>query len=120
MASGAAEGFFRYLYDGCLSGADTGIERRPYHRNCRCALHNKSKESCPHGMPKSKNVSYPIRRSWSEGCLALALGSAPASCQSSPSSSPSLQIGRSTQQFGLYSNGDEQLHLSRSSSSSKI
>ncbi|KAJ9163010.1 hypothetical protein P3X46_022732 [Hevea brasiliensis] len=112
MATGAADGFFRYVYDGCLSGGDTGIERRPYHRNCRCALHNNSKDSCPHGMSKCKNVSYPVRRSWSEGCLALA---AAASCHSSPSSS-CLQMGRRTQQLGLCSD-DEQTQLSTSSSS---
>ncbi|KAJ8753198.1 hypothetical protein K2173_017787 [Erythroxylum novogranatense] len=85
MATGAADGFFRYVYDGCLSGGDMGIERRPYHRNCQCALH-KNRENCPHAIHKSKNVKYPIRRSWSEGCLALA-----AYCHPSPSSSPSMQ-----------------------------
>ncbi|KDP38621.1 hypothetical protein JCGZ_03974 [Jatropha curcas] len=104
MAAGAADGFFRYAYDGCLSGVDTGIGRRPYHRNCRCALHNKSKENCPHGFSKCKNVSYPIRRSWSEGCLALV---AAASCHSSASSSPSLQIARSSTQLGLCNDLDE-------------
>ncbi|CAI0395130.1 unnamed protein product [Linum tenue] len=42
MASGsaAADGFFRnWVFEGSLSGADYGIERRPYHRNCKCALH---------------------------------------------------------------------------------
>ncbi|KAF9662802.1 hypothetical protein SADUNF_Sadunf18G0092200 [Salix dunnii] len=51
MATGSADGFFRYVYDGCLSGSDMGIDRRPYHRNCRCALH-KSKENCPHALPR--------------------------------------------------------------------
>ncbi|XVF34483.1 hypothetical protein REPUB_Repub18cG0062600 [Reevesia pubescens] len=84
MAAGAADGLFRSIYEGCISGCDIGIERRPYHRNCRCALHDKSRGNCPHASPKSKNVSYPIRRAWSEGCLAMAA----ASCHSSPSSSP--------------------------------
>ncbi|WCJ30053.1 hypothetical protein M5689_011637 [Euphorbia peplus] len=87
MGSGAADGFFRYVYDGCLSGGDMGIERRPYHRNCQCALHNKSREDCPHRMPKTKTVKYPMRRAWSEGCLAMAAGGG-SSCHTSPSSSP--------------------------------
>ncbi|KAJ8768140.1 hypothetical protein K2173_021080 [Erythroxylum novogranatense] len=85
MAAGAADGFFRYVGEGCLFGGDMGIERRPYHRNCQCALH-KNRKNCSHGTSNSKNVSYPIRRSWSEGSLALT-----ASCHSSPSSSPSMQ-----------------------------
>ncbi|PON67136.1 hypothetical protein TorRG33x02_237090 [Trema orientale] len=95
MASGAAaaEGFLRCIYEGCISGCDTAIERRPYHRNCGCALHSsgKKKSQCPHGLPKSKNVSYPIRRAWSEGSLSLmaAASASSSSAQSSPSSSPS-------------------------------
>ncbi|KAG6740924.1 hypothetical protein POTOM_056395 [Populus tomentosa] len=58
MAAGSADGFFRHVYDGCLSGGDMGIDRRPYHRNCRCALH-KSKENCPHALPRWKSTSTP-------------------------------------------------------------
>jgi hypothetical protein len=96
MATGSADGFFRHVYDGCLSSGDMGIDRRPYHRNCRCALH-KSKDNCPHALPRCKNVSYPIKRSWSDGSLALMIAnSSSSSCHSSPSSSPSLQAGKST------------------------
>ncbi|CAL1358925.1 unnamed protein product [Linum trigynum] len=77
MASGsaAADGFFRnWVFEGSLSGADYGIERRPYHRNCKCALHEKSRDGGGGGScGNCKNtVSYKIRRSWSEGSLALA------------------------------------------------
>ncbi|KAE8657924.1 Zinc finger protein, putative isoform 1 [Hibiscus syriacus] len=80
-----ADGFLRsLLYEGCISGCDVGIERRPYHRNCRCAFHDKSLAgNCSGAFPKSKKVSYPIRRSWSEGCLAMATASL---VHSSPSS----------------------------------
>ncbi|KAK8545171.1 hypothetical protein V6N13_066468 [Hibiscus sabdariffa] len=87
MAAGAADGLFRSLYEGCISGSNTGIEHRPYHRNCRCALHDKSQGNCPHPFPKSKSLSYPIRRAWSEGNLAMAAVST-SSCHSSPSLSP--------------------------------
>ncbi|KAJ1436965.1 hypothetical protein SESBI_03800 [Sesbania bispinosa] len=86
MASGAAaDGLFRPIYEGCISGYDHGVERRPYHRNCGCALHSKSKKSCTHKLPRYNNVSYPMRRAWSEGSLVMA---AAASAHSSPSSSP--------------------------------
>ncbi|KAM1046500.1 uncharacterized protein LOC126614059 isoform X1 [Malus sylvestris] len=87
-AGAAADGLFRCVYEGCLSELDIGVERRPYHRNCGCALHNKSpNKQCTHGGPKSKKVSYPLRRAWSEGNLAL-VASAGSSVHSSPSSSP--------------------------------
>ncbi|OIW10376.1 hypothetical protein TanjilG_28127 [Lupinus angustifolius] len=79
----AADGFFRPIYDGCLSGFDQCIERRPYHRNCSCALHSKSRNLCAHKL-LGNNVTYPMRRAWSDGSL-LVLA---ASNYSSPSNSP--------------------------------
>ncbi|CAJ1944745.1 unnamed protein product [Sphenostylis stenocarpa] len=73
MATGGAtpDGLFWSVYEGCISGYDNCVERRPYHRNCGCALHNKSLH-CTHKLPRSNNVSYPMRRAWSEGSLVLA------------------------------------------------
>lgn len=81
----AADGLFRPIYEGCISGHDHGVERRPYHRNCGCALHSNNK-SCRHRMPRCNNVSYPMRRAWSEGSLLVL--SANSSAHSSPSTSP--------------------------------
>ncbi|KAL7093374.1 hypothetical protein ACP275_11G037100 [Erythranthe tilingii] len=82
MATGAAgDGLIWGMFEGCISGGDMGIQRRPYHKNCTCALHN-SGGHCSH-TSRHKNISYPIRRSWSEGSLALIGNSSP-----SPSSSP--------------------------------
>ncbi|CAH8387017.1 unnamed protein product [Eruca vesicaria subsp. sativa] len=69
----AADGIFRSIFEGCISGLDSAIERRPYHKNCDCALHDGAKKSqnqrrkpCRrHGS--SESISFPIRRSWSEG-----------------------------------------------------
>ncbi|KAK7329987.1 hypothetical protein VNO77_24171 [Canavalia gladiata] len=73
MASGAVpDGLFWSVYEGSISGYDNCIERRPYHRNCGCALHNKSFKNCTHKLPMCNSVSYPIRRAWSEGSLVLA------------------------------------------------
>ncbi|KAG2332034.1 hypothetical protein Bca52824_003214 [Brassica carinata] len=66
----AADGIFRCIFEGCISGIDSAIERRPYHKNCDCALHDgagkRQRKSCRrHGS--SESISFPIRRSWSEG-----------------------------------------------------
>ncbi|KAK7281495.1 hypothetical protein RIF29_09546 [Crotalaria pallida] len=108
MATGAgADGLFRPIYEGCISGYDHCVERRPYHRNCSCALHSKSRNICSHKLP-GKNVTYPMRRAWSEGSL-LVLA---ASNNSSPSSSPALTNGVRSQQLGLLDEDKEEEHKS--------
>ncbi|KAL1194861.1 hypothetical protein V5N11_020076 [Cardamine amara subsp. amara] len=92
MATGA-DGIFRNIFEGCISSCDSTIQRRPYHKNCSCALHERSHGSgsttpCRHG--RSEIVWFPIRRSWSEGnsmALHLASSSSSSNLQSLPSSS---------------------------------
>ncbi|KAK4257497.1 hypothetical protein QN277_007075 [Acacia crassicarpa] len=91
----AADGVFRCLLEGSISSFDNGIERRPYHRNCGCALHNGNISTAKVPICTCGNVSYPIRRSWSEGSLVIA---ASCSAHSSPSSSPAA--GRPPLGFG--------------------
>ncbi|KAI3680628.1 hypothetical protein L6452_35401 [Arctium lappa] len=68
MAIGAAgDGMFQRLYGGCISTDEMVVRRRPYHSNCNCALHKYSGGG--HCSPVGK-VSYPMRRSWSEGSMA--------------------------------------------------
>ncbi|KAM1706233.1 hypothetical protein EV1_027891 [Malus domestica] len=87
-AGAAADKLFRCVYEGCISGSDIGVERHPYHHNCGCVLHNKSRnKQCTHGGPKSKKVSYPLRRAWNEGNLSL-VAFAGSSVHFSSSSSP--------------------------------
>lgn len=79
MASGATgDAMFHGIYGGCISGDDLGVQRRPYHHNCSCALHNVIGGHCSHVA----KVSYPFRRSYSEGSLSAMKSNA------SPSSSP--------------------------------
>ncbi|KAK2396619.1 hypothetical protein QL285_058265 [Trifolium repens] len=88
--AGAADGFLRPIYEGSISGYDHSVERRPYHRNCGCVLHSKSKKSpCTHKLPimTCNKIKYPMRRAWSEGNLALSVSSSH-SHSPSPSSSP--------------------------------
>ncbi|KNA16921.1 hypothetical protein SOVF_084810 [Spinacia oleracea] len=85
MAStGVGDGglLFRGFFEGSISGSHFEIDKRPYHKNCTCALHGSSgTANCPHQKPPK--VSYPIKRSWSEGSLAMY-----SSLNPSPSSSP--------------------------------
>ncbi|KAL3824577.1 hypothetical protein ACJIZ3_020606 [Penstemon smallii] len=123
MATGAAgDGFLRGVFEGCLSGGDMGIQRRPYHKNCKCALHDSRAHCTRHS--RHNNVSYPIRRAWSESSLAL-MANAPPSGHSSPScaDSPAAQITRTQTQLVLCredeDDGDDEL-LGVSFSISKV
>ncbi|KAL1563467.1 hypothetical protein AAHA92_05930 [Salvia divinorum] len=60
MSSAAAEMMLRCVLEGSLSMCDTDIERRPYHHDCKCALH-KEKGKCSHSAPKQSNVAFPKR-----------------------------------------------------------
>ncbi|KFK30761.1 hypothetical protein AALP_AA6G023000 [Arabis alpina] len=88
MAAGSMDGMFRNIFEGCISSCDSSIERRPYHKNCGCALHERSRGaknpnssgSSPCRHKRSEVVSFPIRRSWSEGnSMALHLTSSSSS-----------------------------------------
>ncbi|CAN8232498.1 unnamed protein product [Cochlearia groenlandica] len=106
MSAGAVDGIFRNIFEGCISSCDAAIERRPYHKNCGCALHERSQggggggkstkqgssPSCRH-HGRSEIVWFPIRRSWSEGnsmALHLASSSSSSNLHSLSSSSSSV------------------------------
>ncbi|KAG6527946.1 uncharacterized protein LOC122043710 [Zingiber officinale] len=79
MAAGAAVGFLRRIFEGCISASFSGIDRRPYHRDCKCALHcRRPRQRC---SPPSA-VSYPVhhRRCHGHG-LRLATSSLSSHCQ---------------------------------------
>ncbi|CAH8277082.1 unnamed protein product [Arabidopsis lyrata] len=93
MAAGSMDGIFRNIFEGCISSCDSSIQRRPYHKNCGCALHERSRGGgsatpCRHG--RSEVIMLPIQRSWSEGnslALHLASSSSSSNLQSISSSS---------------------------------
>ncbi|XP_057751321.1 uncharacterized protein LOC130969559 [Arachis stenosperma] len=107
MASGAAaDGLFRPIFEGSISGFDHCVERRPYHRNCSCALHSKSRNgggACTHKQPWGKNISYPMRRAWSEGSLIMVASSVHSSPSSSPVAAASSSVGLRNYQLGAVS-----------------
>lgn len=58
MATITAEMMLRYVFDGSLSMNDFEIERRPYHRDCKCALHKSKgseRSSCCPGNSRISN-----------------------------------------------------------------
>ncbi|KAB2618846.1 hypothetical protein D8674_014715 [Pyrus ussuriensis x Pyrus communis] len=64
MSSVAVAGMmFQCVFEGSLSMQDTEIERRPYHKNCSCALHSKA-SICSHAC--QGNISFPKKQSWSD------------------------------------------------------
>ncbi|KAF6143692.1 hypothetical protein GIB67_021702 [Kingdonia uniflora] len=93
MASGASRGMLGSIYEGSIVLTDMEIDRRPYHRNCSCALH-KSNGRCYKAFPRERKISYPIRRSWSEGCLSLAASNYNSSSASSSPASVTLGLER--------------------------
>ncbi|KAF9680693.1 hypothetical protein SADUNF_Sadunf06G0148100 [Salix dunnii] len=80
MASGAAEMILKCIFSGSISLSDMEIRRRPYHRNCKCALHN-LKDICSDACPQQRSISFPKKQVRSDHSLSIA-----ASRLSSPSS----------------------------------
>ncbi|XVE71576.1 hypothetical protein DITRI_Ditri10aG0162400 [Diplodiscus trichospermus] len=70
MATGAAEMMLRCVFEGSITMQDSLIERRPYHRNCDCALH-KLKGVFSSACSRSRNLSFPKKQSWDDFSLCL-------------------------------------------------
>ncbi|KAL5839907.1 hypothetical protein ACOSQ4_012515 [Xanthoceras sorbifolium] len=83
MASRAAEIVLGCVFNGSLSLHDLNIERRPYHKNCSCALHD-LKGVCSNTCSKKNNLSFHKKQAWrSENQYSLSLSSSKVSSQSS-------------------------------------
>ncbi|CAL1414868.1 unnamed protein product [Linum trigynum] len=76
MANAIASMLIQCAFDGCsvsISIHDTVIEKRPYHKNCKCALH-KQKGNCSHTRSTQRNVvSFPKKTGG--GSLAMTVSS---------------------------------------------
>ncbi|KAL8497762.1 hypothetical protein ACS0TY_021194 [Phlomoides rotata] len=86
MSTGAADLMFRCVFDASLSLHDMDIERRPYHRNCECALH-KTKGKCTHSASQQRNVAFTRKEIRSKCCYSLSSSSSSKSCYVHHSSS---------------------------------
>ncbi|XVE63590.1 hypothetical protein DITRI_Ditri07aG0032000 [Diplodiscus trichospermus] len=72
MATGAAaEMMLRCVLDGSLVMQEMEVERRPYHRNCSCALHN-LKGVCSSACSRSRNISFSKKKTWNDCSLSMA------------------------------------------------
>ncbi|RWW48379.1 hypothetical protein BHE74_00045546 [Ensete ventricosum] len=61
MATVAGQALLQCVFDRCIAAFDTEVRRRPYHRNCGCALHRSGRS--PEGLPCNGRVSFRIRPS---------------------------------------------------------
>ncbi|KAE8705906.1 putative peptidyl-prolyl cis-trans isomerase [Hibiscus syriacus] len=66
MATGAAAAktMLRCVLAGSLVMREMEVERRPYHKNCSCALHN-LKGTCTSGCSR---VSFSKKKTWRNDC----------------------------------------------------
>ncbi|KAL1372184.1 hypothetical protein HN51_002327 [Arachis hypogaea] len=110
MAATGADGVFRAVYEGCISGYDNCVQRRPYHRNCGCALHNNNnnRKHCSHMLQRCDKVSYPMRRAWSEGNLVMATPPSSSSPSSSHSSSVAAAASGDMPRLSLFKEEEEE------------
>ncbi|KAL4345969.1 hypothetical protein HN51_064114 [Arachis hypogaea] len=59
MATGASQMMMvRGVMEGSISTKDRNVERRPYHKNCGCELHNSNPENgvCP--QQRYRSISF--------------------------------------------------------------
>ncbi|KAK8683028.1 hypothetical protein V6N13_039103 [Hibiscus sabdariffa] len=89
MATGAtAMMMLRCVLEGSLVMHEIEVERRPYHRNCSCALHNLKGVVCS-SSSRARNISFSKKKTWRNDC------SLSTTANSQFSSRSSLVVGRS-------------------------
>lgn len=95
MTTGAAEMMIMMLQCvgvGTMSLEDESIDRRPYHKYCRCALHNLKGRNSSKSCLAHRNISFPIKRS--QSCSSLTMDVSKFGSQgSSVSASPAINTG---------------------------
>ncbi|KAF5180036.1 hypothetical protein FRX31_030380 [Thalictrum thalictroides] len=65
MESGVAGALLQCVYNGSISMFDMEIDRRPYHKNCDCALH-KSKKNSSNQCSHRRKISVPTKQLWKD------------------------------------------------------
>ncbi|KAK3210698.1 hypothetical protein Dsin_015404 [Dipteronia sinensis] len=64
MASGAAEMVLGCVFNRSLSLHELNVERRPYHKNCSCALHDLKGVCSSNTCSKKNNLSFQKTHEW--------------------------------------------------------
>ncbi|GMJ15637.1 hypothetical protein HRI_005232900 [Hibiscus trionum] len=74
MATGAAaaETMLRCVLEGSLLMQEMEVERRPYHRNCSCALHGLKASVCSSACSRTRKISFTKRKTWNDCSLSMA------------------------------------------------
>ncbi|CAN1169858.1 hypothetical protein LINPERHAP2_LOCUS28649 [Linum perenne] len=67
MANAIGNMMVQYVFDGSISFQDNEIRRRPYHRDCECALHEPNR-NCSKILCIQKSLSFPKK---TRGFLAM-------------------------------------------------
>ncbi|KAM7477197.1 hypothetical protein LguiB_024440 [Lonicera macranthoides] len=80
-----AEMMLQYITTGSLSVHNVEVKRRPYHKNCSCALH-KLKGAYSSDCFHQKNIWFKKKNSWKECSLSLDASSLSSLCLQSSSS----------------------------------
>ncbi|CAI9783094.1 unnamed protein product [Fraxinus pennsylvanica] len=89
MATGAAYMMFRCVFEGSLSMCDMDTERRPYHRNCTCALH-KQKGTGSNAISHRRTISFQNKELWNK-CSLISISASTTSSSSSCDGNPSAR-----------------------------
>ncbi|WCJ30059.1 hypothetical protein M5689_011643 [Euphorbia peplus] len=63
MATGAAELLVQYVFDGSITMHDLEVHRRPYHKDCKCALHDLQATFSPNACSQHGTMSFPRKQS---------------------------------------------------------
>lgn len=92
---GASGMMFQCVLEGSISMHDTVIERRPYHKNCNCALHKSKGGVCSNACSQQRTISFPKKQSWTDGSLSMAAATSKLCLQHSlPGNSSTSTVNR--------------------------
>ncbi|CAL9182297.1 unnamed protein product [Musa hybrid cultivar] len=75
MATVAGRALLQCVFDRCIAAFDTEVRRRPYHRNCGCALHRAGQS--PEGLPCNGRVSFRIHPSGGDLAASMSVSGGP-------------------------------------------
>ncbi|KAA3476820.1 Cyclophilin-like peptidyl-prolyl cis-trans isomerase family protein isoform 1 [Gossypium australe] len=72
MATGATAEMIRCVLESSLVMQEIEVERRPYHRNCSCALHNLKGVCSSAFCSRSRNVCFSKKKTLNDCSLSMA------------------------------------------------
>ncbi|WCJ30064.1 hypothetical protein M5689_011648 [Euphorbia peplus] len=74
MATRETEVLVQCVFDGSIILPDLEVQRRPYHKDCKCALHNLQATISPNACSQHGTMSFPRKKlSTLSCCLSIAV-----------------------------------------------